>query len=279
MSISTLDTYKPRVRKAAEETKSTPLIEGNSRPDGRTLDQLRPIFMKTGVVSQAAGSAYIESQQTKVICAIYGPRQPRNGQFREEGSVWCDFKFAPFAQSARRKRGQDPDEREYAELISTALEVCVLLHKFPKNVLEVYILILQDDGGALAASLTCASLALADAGIEVYDMMAACSAAMVDSSILLDPTLAEESARKAQSMQNSGSNEGRGSRMDGSVLVAYMPSLGQVAHLTQTGCVHKPLLLETINLCIDGCCKIYASMQQHLAQSMSKKMAKKQPAE
>lgn len=62
----------------------------------------------------------------------------------------CDFKFAPFAQPRRRRAlGQDSDEREFSALVARALETSVLLHKFPKNVVEVYLLVLEDDGGAL----------------------------------------------------------------------------------------------------------------------------------
>jgi len=41
------------------------------RKDGRKVDELRPIFLRSGVVSQARGSAYIEMQKTKVTCAVY----------------------------------------------------------------------------------------------------------------------------------------------------------------------------------------------------------------
>ncbi|KAJ7376016.1 Exosome complex component MTR3 [Desmophyllum pertusum] len=41
------------------------------RKDGRKVDQLRPMFLRSGVVSQARGSAYIEMQRTKVTCAVY----------------------------------------------------------------------------------------------------------------------------------------------------------------------------------------------------------------
>ena len=37
--------------------------------------------MKTGVISQAKGSAYLEQGSTKVVCGVYGPREiPRRYQ-------------------------------------------------------------------------------------------------------------------------------------------------------------------------------------------------------
>ena len=41
--------------------------------------------------------------------------------------------------------------------------------------MDIFVTVLQNDGGSLEAGITCASLALADAGIEMYDMVAACS--------------------------------------------------------------------------------------------------------
>jgi len=46
-----------------------------------------------------------------------------------------------------------------------------LQQHFPKAQVEVYIMVLEDDGSALAASLTCASLALANASIPMFDLV------------------------------------------------------------------------------------------------------------
>lgn len=43
----------------------------SERMDGRGVDQLRPVYMKTNVVSHALGSAYVEMGDTKVICSVY----------------------------------------------------------------------------------------------------------------------------------------------------------------------------------------------------------------
>jgi len=52
-----------------------------------------PSGLKTGVVSQAAGSAYAESQGTKVMCAVYGPRQisGSEAEFSTVGKLRCDY--------------------------------------------------------------------------------------------------------------------------------------------------------------------------------------------
>jgi len=49
--------------------------QGGLRVDGRRALELRQIRMRMGVFGQADGSAYIEHGNTKVLAAVYGPRQ------------------------------------------------------------------------------------------------------------------------------------------------------------------------------------------------------------
>ena len=76
----------------------------------KSRDEMRQAFMKCGIVSGAAGSAYVELNRTRVVCAVYGPRNDTRSrkQFSSnEGQLVCDFKYAPFADATgRRERGQ-----------------------------------------------------------------------------------------------------------------------------------------------------------------------------
>jgi len=77
---------------------------------------------------------------------------------------------------------QDKEERDYSKLMEQALEAAVRLEAFPKSEVDVFVIVLQDAGAALAAAITAASLALADAAVEMYDLVTACSAVSVDAS-------------------------------------------------------------------------------------------------
>ena len=46
-------------------------------------------------------------------------------------------------------------------------------HEFPKSNVDVFVHVLQDDGGALAAAITAAGAALADASVPMYDLVTA----------------------------------------------------------------------------------------------------------
>lgn len=51
------------------------------------------------------------------------------------------------------------------------------VHRLTKSVVDVHVMVLQADGGELAVATSCASMALADAGIELFDLVTACSVA------------------------------------------------------------------------------------------------------
>lgn len=94
-----------------EESATQRLLAQGRRLDGErgSRDELRRAFMRLGVVSGAAGSAYVELGRTRVVCAVYGPRNDTRArrEFNDQGQLVCDFKFAPFADAeARRERGQ-----------------------------------------------------------------------------------------------------------------------------------------------------------------------------
>lgn len=73
-----------------------------------------------------------------------------------------------------------------------ALESVVCRHEFPNFQVDIYANVLQDDGSALSAAITCAGLALADAGIPMYDVITASTIGIVRDTFVLDPTAAEE---------------------------------------------------------------------------------------
>ena len=45
------------------------------RGDGRKADELRPVKLQVGVLSNADGSAYIEHGKNKILAAAFGPRE------------------------------------------------------------------------------------------------------------------------------------------------------------------------------------------------------------
>lgn len=95
----------------------------------------------------------------------------------DRGQLECDFKFSPFACEKRRGYRKDAQEREFTTILQQCLAPAIRLELFPKSTIDVFVNVVQNDGtmACLAAAVTCASMALADAGIEMFDLVAGCS--------------------------------------------------------------------------------------------------------
>ncbi|KAI9179681.1 3'-5'-exoribonuclease [Blastocladiella emersonii ATCC 22665] len=220
------------------------------RADGRDPEAMRPIFMQTGTISKADGSAYIEQANTKVVCAVYGPRPDRKMTDPDQGRLAVEFRLATFAQPKRRGFVKDVVEKEYSRVVAEALSPAVRLDSFPKASVDVHVTVLQDDGtlAAVAAAITAASLALADAGIELFDLVSGAAAAFADdNTILMDPAADEEKLAR------------------GSLLLAFMSNVSQVSQLIQSGNVQGETAEEAMDYCIDTAAEIHTLMQECLS--------------
>jgi exosome complex component MTR3 len=215
-----------------------------SRLDGRQMHQHRPLFLKRGLVHQANGSAYIESGSIKIACAVYGPRPDKKVGYSELGHVNCEFKLSTFSSKQRRGHIKDAQERDYGQIVASALTPCVRLDKYPKSAVDVFVTVLQADGDAavLAASITVASMALVDAGIELYDVAVATSMGYVDTCLYADCTESETVV------------------VDGELVVARMPTLGEVCHVHHSGAVDMDLAIKAIEQATEACSKIHSVM-------------------
>ncbi|XP_038052110.1 exosome complex component MTR3-like [Patiria miniata] len=262
------ETFQPQLY-CKSSTKKQLLQENGKRADNRSLDEIRPIFLKAGVVSQARGSAYIEACNTKVICAVYGPHEvQRREGFSMQGSLRCEFKYATFSCPGRRQHQTDSEEKQMGLVIAQALQPAICLHKFPKSQLDIFVTVLQNDGSAFAAALTCASVAVADAGIEMYDVVIGCSLRQAgETTSVLDPTITEDFY--SRSVDGDASNHG-------SVTAAYLPSLNQLSAIQQTGEIEPEVAAKCLQKCIEGSVRIFPVVSQCLIKATKRKAQKSQ---
>ena len=215
--------------------------------------------LNTGIVSKAQGSAYIEQGQTKAICAVYGPREiPRKSDFSMKGILNCTFERTPFARTRRQASGPqnlDADEEEVSKTLSEALQATVCMHLYPKSQIDVYVTILEDDGSALASSITVASLALADAAVQMFDTVVGISLKRLNDRVLIDPTKAEE--------EKIG---------EGQITIGYQPSLEQVSLMTSEGHMSKEHLIKDLKLLAKQSSELVRQLQICLVQSVKESM-------
>jgi len=78
------------------------------RIDGRRANELRKIRCKIGLFSRADGSAYYEQGNTKVIAAVYGPREVevRSQMKHDRAIINCEYFMATFSTGDRKKKAK-----------------------------------------------------------------------------------------------------------------------------------------------------------------------------
>jgi len=162
--------------------------ESGVRLDGRRADELRPIKIEAGVLKKADGSAYIEWGNNKVLAAVYGPREahPRHLQDPAKALVQCRYNMAPFSVTDRKRPGPDRRSVEISKVISEAFASVVFVEQFPRTSVDIFIEVLQADAGTHCAGLTAASVALADAGIPMRDLVTSCASGKIGGVVALD---------------------------------------------------------------------------------------------
>ncbi|MEM0336778.1 MAG: exosome complex exonuclease Rrp41 [Candidatus Caldarchaeum sp.] len=162
--------------------------ENGLRVDGRRPDEMRRMRMEVGVLEKTDGSAYVELGGTRIYAGVIGPREvhPKHLELPDKGVINCRYHMASFSVDERKPLGMTRREIELSKVIREALETVVFLEEFPRMMIDIFVEVIQADGGTRTAGITAASLALADAGIPMADMIAAIAVGKVDGVLVLD---------------------------------------------------------------------------------------------
>jgi exosome complex component RRP41 len=218
------------------------------RMDGRKADELRPTKIEVGVLSNADGSAYIEQGKNKILAAVFGPREmhPKHLALPDRMVLRCRYHMAPFSVQERKSPAPSRREVELSKVIRESLEPSVFVEFYPRTGIDVFVEVLQADGGTRCASITAASLAIADAGIPMRDLVVACAAGKIDDTVVLDLMDTEDKVGVAD------------------VPVAFMPNLNAVTLLQMDGILAPEDFEKAVNLAIEGCRKLYALQKEAL---------------
>jgi ribonuclease PH len=178
--------------------------ERPKRSDDRQPFELRQLCLETSVLTDALGSSLLELGHTKVICRV----TIGTAETVDEGTLDCKVQLAPHvgvnpitqrtqlatppldttANNANNNNKMFHSGRLHSQVVSrefyistqlhSALQASIRLELFPKCSICVRVTILQDDGSALSACITAATLALVDAKIPMYDLVTSCTVAV-----------------------------------------------------------------------------------------------------
>jgi len=156
--------------------------------------------------------------------------------------------MSPFSTDTRKNPAPSRREVEISKVMRESLEPALILEDYPRATIDVFVEVLQADGGSRCAGIVAASVALADAGINMRDIVSACAAGKVDDRIVLDVNDTEDKEGSAD------------------MPVAYMPHLDQVTLLQLDGILTQDQFNESLDKAIMGCKKVYEIQKQALMQ-------------
>lgn len=166
-----------------------------NRPDGRKFDELREIEAKAGIIKRADGSASFKIGDTIAYAAVYGPRNlyPKFLQNPEKGVLRCNYNMMPFSGSGERIRpGSSRRSKEISLVTQKALLPAINLNEFPNSVIDIFIEFPQTDAGSRCAGICAASIALAEAGVPMKELVAAVAVGIVNGEVVVDLSKEEE---------------------------------------------------------------------------------------
>ncbi len=170
------------------KVKDVKFIKNGKRIDGRKPLDLREVEMKIGVIPNAFGSSMVRFGNTIAVCSVYGPRAlfPKHLQQPDKAILQVRYNMAPFSVEERVRPGSSRREIEISKVMRLALEPAVFLENYPKTTVDVYVEIIQADGSTRVTSINAASLALADAGLPMRDLIVGISGGKIEDTIIVD---------------------------------------------------------------------------------------------
>jgi len=188
------------------------------RIDGRKPDEIRPIWIKTGVFPRIHGSAIFTRGQTQAFVAVTlgAPGEEQIEESIELGEVtkrfMLHYNFPPFS-TGEAKPMRPPSRREigHGNLAERALEPLIPSEEEFPYVIRVVSDILESNGSTSMATVCGGSLALFDAGVPMKKHVAGIAMGLLkeeDSFVILTDIIGDEDHLGDMDFKVAGTRDG-----------------------------------------------------------------------
>lgn len=234
------------------------MTEKFERFDKRKYTELRDTEAKVGVVPNADGSAMFRSGKTIAIAAVYGPKKmhPQHKQDPKTGQLRVNYNMLSFSVSERIRPGRNRRATEIGEVTKWALEPVLMLEKYPNQVVDVFIDILQADAGTRVAGINAASMALAHAGIPMKGLLTSISVGKLDKTLVVDLTKEEEDFHVGEGPTD---------------IPISMTRDGKITHMQLDGKISVKQLQEVVDMATEACKTVYKIQVDALKKTVEEK--------
>jgi len=143
----------------------------------------------------ADGSARVAHGLTEVLVSVFGPREARvrAQTLHDRAAIHVEAIIAPFSANDRRRRGRgDKRVLELAAMVKATFEPVVQTSLYPRSQIDIFVHVLQQDGGVLQAAINATTVALVNAGVPLADYVCAVTGGVHAAAPMLDLTALEE---------------------------------------------------------------------------------------
>ncbi|MCI9015600.1 MAG: polyribonucleotide nucleotidyltransferase [Clostridia bacterium] len=161
------------------------ILEEHKRPDGRKLDEIRPLSCEVGILPRVHGSALFTRGQTQVLSiatlGMVSEEQSLDGIDEEQSKRYMHhYNFPSYSVGeARPSRGPGRREVGHGALAEKALvPVLPSEEEFPYAI-RVVSEVLSSNGSTSQASICGSTLALMDAGVPIKTPVAGISTGLI----------------------------------------------------------------------------------------------------
>ncbi len=221
------------------------------RPDGRKIEEIRPMEAEIGVVPNADGSAMFKFGETIAIASVYGPKKmhPQHAQDPQRAVLRCSYDLLSFSVPDRKRPGPSRRSTEISKITEWALLPSVMVEKYPGTVIDVHIKILQANASTRCAGINAAAMALAHAGVMMNDIVSSVSIGKLDKQLVVDVNKDEEDWEEGEGATD---------------IPITVTSDGKVSHLQLDGKISSKQLMESIEMAQKAGKEIYELQKKAL---------------
>jgi len=198
----------------------------------------------------------------------------------DRGTLYCEVRYCDTTAATRIMMQQQQQhiramESDLSNKLLECVSAAVPLDEYPSACVVVKVAVLHDDGSILSAIVAAASLALADANVQLLDIPTCCSVAAVavqqqqgssddnssrqkETILLADPDMYEETQLS-----------------EAIVTLALLPNTKEATMWRQVGILSPKLSNAALNLCRDGCRTMHKFLRAHLVDTYERKMTRR----
>ena len=171
---------------------------------------------------------------------------PRKIQRQDSAVLAVEYNMAPFSTTDRMRPGFNRRSKEISKVTKDALESVVLLELYPRSKIQVNIEIISAEAGTRCVGLTAASVALADAGIPMTDLVVSVASGKINDIVVCDLNKEEDNYGEAD------------------LPMGMLPNTGELVFLQMDGNLSQEEFKQAWDYNMDAASRVHEIMKKAL---------------